>query len=153
MRISYWSSDVCSSDLTGTDVSGNGFAPETGQQYEVGAKVDVIPDALSATLAVFNLTRQNVTTSDPVNDGESVATGEQRSRGVELDVTGTLAPGWQVIASGAYLNAAVTRDNDYQTADLVGAPRWSGSLWSTDRIGAAPLKGFGFGAGSRKSVG
>src|SRR3546814_14798488 len=78
MRISYWSSDVCSSDLTGTDVSGNGFAPETGQQYEVGAKVDVIPDALSATLAVFNLTRQNVTTSDPVNDGESVATGEQR---------------------------------------------------------------------------
>ena len=41
----------------------------------------------------------------------------------------------------------MTEDNDYQGAALVGAPRWSGSLWSTYKIGAGSLKGLGFGAG------
>ncbi|MFC3675592.1 TonB-dependent siderophore receptor [Ferrovibrio xuzhouensis] len=132
---------------TGTDVNGSPFDPETGQQYEVGAKADILPDRLSATLAVFNLTRQNVTTDDPNNAGESVATGEQRSRGVELDVTGTVRPGWQVIASGAFLNTEVTRDTAFKGAQLAGAPRWSGSLWSTYKIGDGPLRGLGFGGG------
>lgn len=132
---------------TSTDSSGQVLQPETGEQYEVGAKADIVPDRLSTTLAVFNLTRQNVGTTDPNNSSYSIATGEQRSRGVEFDVTGTLMPGWQVIASGAYLNSEVTKDNRYQSSSLVGAPRWSGSLWSTYRIGAGSLKGLGFGAG------
>ena len=132
---------------TGTDVNGSPFAPETGQQYEIGTKADLIPDQLSATLALFNLTRQNVTTSDPNNSGESIATGEQRSRGVELDVTGNLQPGWQVIASAAYLDTEVTKDNDFQGAQLVGAPRWSGSLWSTYKFSDGRFRGLGFGGG------
>lgn len=132
---------------TSTDSSGHALQPETGQQYEVGTKVDVIPDRLSTTLAVFNLTRQNVSTTDPNDSSFSIATGEQRSRGVELDVTGTLRPGWQMIASAAYLNSEITKDSTYQGNSLVGAPTWSGSLWSTYKIGDGPLKGLGFGGG------
>ncbi|MCW0233066.1 MAG: TonB-dependent siderophore receptor [Ferrovibrio sp.] len=132
---------------TATDSSGQALAAETGQQYEVGAKLDIIPDRLSTTLAVFNLTRQNVATEDPANDDFSVATGEQRSRGVELDVTGTILPGWQVMLGGAYLNTKVTKDSLYQGNSLAGAPRWSGSLWSTYQFLSGPLRGFGFGGG------
>ena len=132
---------------TSTDSSGKALAAESGQQYEIGAKLDIIPDRLSTTLAVFNLTRQNVATTDPADSNFSVATGEQRSRGVELDVTGTILPGWQVMVGGAYLNTKVTEDNTYQGNSLAGAPRWSGSLWSTYQIQGGSLRGLGFGAG------
>lgn len=130
-----------------TTSSGVALMPETGQQYEVGAKADLLPGRLSAGLALFNLTRQNVATPDPDDTSFSIATGEQRSRGVELDVTGTLLPGWQVMVSAAHLNTEVTKDNRYQGNSLAAAPRWSGSLWSTYQFQQGPLRGFGFGGG------
>jgi iron complex outermembrane receptor protein len=132
---------------TATDSSGKALEAETGQQYEIGAKYDLVPDRLTTTLAVFDLRRQNVATEDPTNDDFSVATGEQRSRGVELDVTGTVLPGWQITAAGAYLNTKVTKDSTYQGNSLAGAPRWSGSLWSIYQFQQGALRGLGFGAG------
>ncbi|MFN4311557.1 MAG: TonB-dependent siderophore receptor [Ferrovibrio sp.] len=132
---------------TATDSAGKALAPETGQQHEVGVKYDLVPDRLTTTVAVFNLTRQNVATTDPADDDYSIATGEQRARGIEWDITGTIQPGWQVMASAAHLNTEVTKDTTYQGNSLAGAPRWSGSLWSTYQLQHGPWRGFGFGGG------
>jgi len=123
-------------------------APETGQQYEVGARADLIPDKLSAAFAAFLINRQNVAASDPVNSGFSVITGAQRSKGLEMDVSGEIKPGWKVIGGVGYTDATVSSDTTFKVGNwLIGVPRISGSVWSTYQFQEGPLKGFGFGAG------
>ncbi|WP_016877896.1 TonB-dependent siderophore receptor, partial [Chlorogloeopsis fritschii] len=79
----------------GISATGEAFQPERGTQYEVGIKADV-NERLSATLAFYDLTRSNVTTDDPDNPNFSVQTGEQRSQGIELDISGEILPGWNI---------------------------------------------------------
>jgi iron complex outermembrane receptor protein len=122
--------------------------PEEGKQYEVGAKFDVIPNRLSATLSVFQITRENVAAPDPVDDEYSVQTGEQRVRGIELDVTGTPLEGWEIIGNVSALQAKVTKDTTIEEGNrLGGVPIMSGSIWSSYQLQEGPLKGLGFGAG------
>ncbi|MDV2994837.1 MAG: Vitamin B12 transporter BtuB [Chroococcidiopsis sp. SAG 2025] len=123
------------------------FKPTTGEQFEIGVKQD-FNDRLSATLALYQLTRQNVLTTDPTDPNFQIQTGEQRSRGVELDLAGELLPGWNLIATYAYTDAVVTEDNDIPEGDrLDGTPKHSASLWTTYQIQDGSLQGLGFGLG------
>ena len=134
--------------LAGASFDGAEFEPEEGEQFEVGIKRDWFDGRLSTTLAAYELTRSNVSTADPQNPGFSIQVGEQRSRGVELDVAGELAPGWRIIASLAYLDAEVTKDNALPVGNrLINAPKWSGSLWTTYAFQGNPLRGLEIGGG------
>ncbi|BDA71233.1 ferrichrome-iron receptor [Calothrix sp. PCC 7716] len=127
---------------------GQVFKPTRGTQYEVGIKTDFLEKKLSATLAAYHLTKTNVVTSDPVNPFLSVQTGEQRSQGIELDVAGEILPGWRVIASYAYTDAEVTKDNSISVGNqLNNVPTNQASLWTTYEIQQGNLKGLGFGLG------
>ncbi|WP_155823635.1 TonB-dependent siderophore receptor [Gloeocapsa sp. PCC 7428] len=132
----------------GLAFDGSQFEPGRGTQYEIGVKAD-LNDQLSATLALYDLTRSNVLTDDPVNPNFSIQTGEQRSRGVELNLTGEVLPGWNIFAGYAYTDATVTDDTD---SSLVGnflnnVPENSFNLWTTYEIQAGALQGFGVGVG------
>jgi iron complex outermembrane recepter protein len=118
------------------------FEPTRGTQYEVGVKADFLNGKLSTTLALYNLTKTNVLTPDPdpeiARQGFQVQVGEQRSRGVELDVAGEILPGWKVIASYAFTDAEVTADNSIPSTvgqSLRGVPKHQASLWSTYLMG------------------
>lgn len=129
--------------------TGETFKPTTGEQFEIGIKQDFFDSRLSATLALYQLTRQNVLTTDP-NDPEkfSIQTGEQKSRGVELDIAGEILPGWKIIATYAYTDAFVSEDEDIPLGDrLSNVPEHSASLWTTYEIQNGYLQGLGFGAG------
>ncbi|MEM9683449.1 MAG: TonB-dependent siderophore receptor [Pseudomonadota bacterium] len=132
-----------------TDASGDILPPEEGEGFEAGVKVDFVRDRLSSTLAFFNITKSNVATGDPVFPFASVATGEQRSRGFDVDLTGEILPGWNVIASYAFIDAEVTKDNDPTLVgnNVAGVPRHSGSVWTTYEFQGGPLKGLGGGIG------
>ncbi len=78
---------------SGTDVDGSTFKPETGRQAELGIKFDLPNKSGLLTLAMFDLTRRNVLSSDPVNTDFSIATGEQRTRGLEAELTADLGGG------------------------------------------------------------
>ena len=105
-------------------------------------------DRLSTTLAAYQITKTNVATPDPDNPDFSIAAGELKSRGIELDVTGEILPGWNIIASYAYTDAFVSEDNDLPVGDrLPNVPYNSASLWTTYEIQAGSLQGLGFGAG------
>ncbi|WP_313933880.1 TonB-dependent siderophore receptor [Anabaena sp. FACHB-83] len=124
------------------------FEPQTSQQFEVGIKQDFLDNKLSATLAFFDITRQNVLTPDPVDDLFSIQTGEQRSRGIELDIAGEILPGWKIIANYAYIDGKVTEDNRIPVGDrLFGVPEHSAGLWTTYELQSGSLQGLGFGAG------
>lgn len=127
---------------------GQAFEPTRGTQYEVGIKTDFLDNRLSATLAAYHITKTNVVTTDPDNPFFSIQTGEQRSQGIELDVSGEILPGWNVIASYAYTDAEVTEDNDIPIGNqLNNAPFNQASLWTTYEIQEGDLAGLGFGLG------
>ncbi|MFQ4142476.1 TonB-dependent receptor [Chlorogloeopsis sp. ULAP02] len=133
--------------VTGIAFDGSTFQPERGTQYEVGVKAD-LSNRLSATLAFYDLTRSNVLTTDPVNQGFSIQTGEQRSRGVELSIGGEILPGWNIFAGYAYNDAIITKDNTFPVNNrLNNAPENSFNLWTTYEIQSGDLKGLGFGLG------
>jgi iron complex outermembrane recepter protein len=124
------------------------FEPQTTQQFEIGVKQNFLDNKLSATLAFFQITKQNVLTPDPVDDLFSIQTGEQRSRGIELDIAGEILPGWKVIANYAYIDGEVTKDNVIPVGDrLFGVPEHSAGLWTTYELQGGSLQGLGFGAG------
>ena len=133
--------------IIGISASDETFAPERGTQYEIGLKAD-ITDRLSATLALYDLTRSNVTTSDPNNPFFKVQTGEQRSQGIELDIGGEILPGWNIFAGYAYTDARVTADNSIPEGNrLRNAPEHALNLWTTYEIQQGNLEGLGFGLG------
>lgn len=131
-----------------TDDLGDLLPPERGEGFEVGVKADLIKDRLSATLAYFDITKSGVATADPNNPFASVATGEQNSRGIDFDISGEILPGWNVIASYAYIDAKVTQDNTFPVGnDLRGVPEHSASLWTSYEIQSGDAQGLGFGLG------
>ena len=133
--------------VSGSDVDDSAFVPERGNQFEIGVKGE-ISDRLSATLAFFNLTRSNVSTEDPDNPTFSIQTGEQRSRGIELDVNGEILPGWNIATGYAYIDAIITEDNTFETDNrLNNAPEHTLGLWTSYEIQQGSLEGLGAGIG------
>jgi iron complex outermembrane recepter protein len=127
---------------------GEVFKPTKGTQYEVGVKTDFLDRRLSATLAAYHITKTNVITPDPNNPDFSIQTGEVRSQGIELDVAGELLPGWKIVASYAYTDAEVTKDNATPVGNrLDNVPFNQASLWTTYEIQKGSLSGLGFGLG------
>ncbi|MHC5738012.1 TonB-dependent siderophore receptor [Nostoc sp.] len=123
--------------------------PERGTQYEVGIKGELIKDRLSATFAAYDITKQNVATTDPDNSDFSIPIGEVKSRGLEFDVSGKILPGWNVIAS-CFVNDAfvsVGDENNPVGDSLINAPGTGGSLWTSYEIQSGGMRGLGFGGG------
>ncbi|NEQ32330.1 MAG: TonB-dependent receptor [Leptolyngbya sp. SIO4C5] len=132
----------------GNTESGDPLEPEQGEQFEVGARAELLDGRLVAGLALFNITKQNVATTDPNNPLFSVAVGEQRSRGVELDVIGEILPGWNIVANYAYTDTEITEDNDgLEGNQLFGVPEHNFNLWTNYEIQQGDLAGLGFGIG------
>ena len=142
---SYSTSFVPNSETT---VDGELLNPERGEQFEVGVRAELLEGRFIANLAFFDLTKQNVATPDPDNLTFSIATGEQRSRGIELDLAGEILPGWNIIANYAYTDAEITEDEEgLEGNQLFGVPDHNFNLWTTYDIQAGPLEGLGFGLG------
>ncbi|MEM8675756.1 MAG: TonB-dependent siderophore receptor [Cyanobacteria bacterium P01_G01_bin.67] len=134
---------------TETDSSGELLEPETSEGFEFGVKGEILEGKLLATLGYFNITKKNVATPDPIDMFFSVATGEQESQGIELDIIGEIMPGWNIVASYAYIDAEVSEDNDETLVGnrLFNTPENSVSLWTTYEIQQGSLQGLGFGGG------
>jgi iron complex outermembrane recepter protein len=134
---------------TDSSATGRPLDPERGKGYEFGLKTELLDRKLLATIAYFDITKQNVAGTDPDFPLFSITTGEQRSRGIELDVAGELTPGWKVIGSYSYTNAKITADVDPTIVGnkLFSTPDHAASLWTTYEIQKGNLQGLGAGLG------
>ena len=133
---------------TGASRQGGGFDPEKGKSYELGIKWEALDDQLSVDAAIYQIEKSNVLTTDPVVSTFSVAAGEVRSRGFDLNVAGNLTPQWRVIGGYAYVNAEVTKDNVIQSGTrLANIPKKSFSLLNVYEFQDGALKGLGLGTG------
>ena len=88
------------------NATGATLRPEQFDNYEVGAKWDILPK-LTLTTAVFRLDRENTRAPGPVA-GQIVQTGSQRSSGFELSLVGNIIPKLTTSLGYAYTNAKIT---------------------------------------------
>ncbi len=100
--------DVFKPQAFNFDVSNRQLDPMTGKSVEVGAKGEYLDGRLNASVALFQLKQDNVAELDP--SGAMTPTGGTAyiavpgvtTRGIELEVSGELLPGWQLHAGYTY---------------------------------------------------
>ncbi|WGS85388.1 TonB-dependent receptor [Methylomonas sp. UP202] len=137
---------------------GKALAPETAQQWELGAKSELFDGRLRLSLAYYDLTKQNVATLDVArgaacgNNFCYLSVGEVNSSGPELDIQGEILPGWNAILTYAHQDVRVTKSSDTSGQIKVGnrlqfVPENTASAWSTYEIQQGPAKGLKFGGG------
>jgi iron complex outermembrane recepter protein len=140
-----------------SDAEGKPFKPEKGRQYEVGVKYQPPGTDSFVTLSIFDLVKQNVLTADPADPfGNSVQTGEIRSRGIELEGVASFDSGLDVRAAYTFLDAEITKSNvldddgEGEDGQQPGrTARHTASLWADYTIPQGDFTGLGFGGGVR----
>ena len=135
-----------------TDAAGNPVEPERGINYEIGLKTELLDGRLRTLLALYHLKRKNVATPNlaTVNPLDAIATGKQRSQGIELEGSFDITEGWEITGAYTYTDAVIAEDNNLPVgARLYGVPRHTISLWSKYTLQHGPLKGLGVGLGGR----
>ena len=138
--------------IIGTNfTTGQLFAPETGVQTEAGVKIEPAGFNGHFGAAVFDLKRQNVLTTNPLNALQSIQTGEVTSRGIELEAVANVTPELKVVGSFTTFHIFVSKDLNPALIDMVptNTPSTIASLWGDYTFKTGPLTGFGFGAGVR----
>jgi len=103
--------------VQGITSSGSPLTPETGTQYEVGAKAELLEGNLSLNGALFHLKRGNVAVADRNAPGFLLAIGEQVAKGVEVSAAGRLADGLTLYAGYSFTNGKTTRDTNPALVD------------------------------------
>lgn len=121
--------------------------PERGTLYEVGVKAD-LNNRISTTLAFYDQTRSNISTTDPNDPLRTIQVGEQNSQGIEFNIAGKILPGWDIVAGYAYTDARIAKDNNFEVGNRInGVPENSFNIWTTYKVQEGSLKGLGFGLG------
>lgn len=120
----------------GRSRAGQDFDPTEGEQYEIGIRYQPPGSNALYSAALYQLTRSNVLTTDPVDTNFQVQTGEIRSRGLELEAKADIGSNASVTASYAYTQAEVTKSNSGNEGQKTGGmPRNMFSVWGDYRFG------------------
>ncbi len=130
--------------------SGSYIPPERGQQWEAGTKSTFWNEHVLLTLDAFQLNRNNVATNDPAHPNFDLVTGEQRSRGVEMEATLHPLTGWNMTTAYSYINAEVLHDTTIAAGTpTINAPRNIFNVWTTYEIPRGTVRGLTLGIGGR----
>lgn len=126
---------------------GGPFASESGSQWEIGAKADLMDGRIQATLAAYRIVRRNVLQIDesqvPVNGRDQLApVGEVTSKGIEATLTADVTRDWLVSANYAYNDTRVTGSVEGQSVGTsVGGrfpntPQNKAGFWTRYQVAA-----------------
>jgi iron complex outermembrane receptor protein len=102
--------------------------PTEGEGFDIGIKADLFDGRVSGTLTLFDIRNRNIVNDIAVTDAfgavniYNVQSGEQRSRGIELDSTATLSDNWQLYFSYSYMRARITEFSGNDAAILAQDP-------------------------------
>jgi iron complex outermembrane recepter protein len=137
---------------------------QSATEWEAGVKLETADGRAAATLAVFDLTKKNISSPplEPALDPQGLLylTGTARNLGLEIDFHGEILPGLQALANYTYIasriidgtgnNPISTNGGEFvgNTGDrLFGVARNGGSAWGAYRFAGGVLNGLKFGAG------
>ncbi len=111
--------------------------PEKSRSWELGTKWDFLNDRLSFSAALFETKKTDARTTDPLT-GDVTLAGNNRVRGVELGLTGSITPQWDVWAGYTYLDPKVisyqSGSNNYDGNQMKFIAKQSATLWTTYKV-------------------
>jgi len=125
--------------------------PERSQQFEAGIKNEFLDGRIRSSFAFYNLNKTNLAIID--STGITAQLGDQRSRGVELEINGSVAPRTNVLFTYAYTDSELTSFTRYdpifmEIIDLSGnTPAWVPANVFTSWIRQGLPAGFAVGGG------
>jgi len=139
---------------TGLDAQGDGFVPLEAGQWELGVKYAPADRSLWVSAAVFDISQKNVLTPYPNPDSVCIGlagpgpcrvqTGEQRTRGLELEAKGQLTENTYLHTSVTVLDAEITQSNGPDLEQRpVNIPDTTASIWLGHTLNTAVNVGLG----------
>ncbi|MDX2268956.1 MAG: TonB-dependent receptor [Bryobacter sp.] len=126
-----------------TSVSNDGrqLEPETGDQYEIGQRFDLLGGRMTLNTSLFWINKENVTVSRA--NGVFDQAGRMRAKGWEADLRGRMTRTLQVMASYGFTQSQFKDfelpDGDGVTRNLVGrtpafVPKHTARLWAVQDL-------------------
>ena len=138
--------EVQTNAYLGTTAYGGPFAPMSSKMFEGGLKTEWLNGKLNASVAYFNIHQKNVLTDDPNDSNELKKQGaNQRSQGVELEVTGRILPNWQINAGYSFIDANLKENGEKYRKE--NTPKHSFNFWTRYDVTQGALQNFGIGIG------
>ncbi|MEM4989981.1 TonB-dependent receptor [Collimonas sp. H4R21] len=125
------------------------FPSTEGKSIEAGLKLNLLDERLLLTASVFRATHSNILYGETDVAGVTRLLGALPptvSHGVELDVAGSPAPGWNLIASYSYTGFKAGQPTDFSFA-VNRVARHQASFWSTYDLQSPGWRGWGYGLG------
>jgi len=137
------------------------FEPEHANQFEVGTKLNLFNERLSATLSYYDIKVENMvysvfetlegaTPGEFINNTYNFQNGAQQNKGFEASIIAVPFNGWSILAGYSYNDSQLLEGDD----EFVGkrpesaGPRNLVNLWTSYKFSAGPLSGFGLGFGA-----
>ncbi|MBN9559330.1 MAG: TonB-dependent siderophore receptor [Alphaproteobacteria bacterium] len=136
--------------LNQLSATGSPFKPTRGELFEVGVKYQPTGFNSFMSVALYNLTQDNVLTSDPDHFGFSVQAGQIRSRGIELEAHASLTDQINLVAAYTYQDVTYTKDLSGRTGKRpTEIPNQFASVWGEWTAPEGSFAGLGGGLGVR----
>lgn len=129
--------------------------PVDANDIEGGIKKTFFDGRLRTSLGAFQITKENILTSDPENPNYSMYLGEVQSKGIEFDLQGQITPEFNVILNYANTKVEVTEDPN---PDIVGtrvaghAKHVTNGWFNYNFAESSGLNGFGVSLGYQYQV-
>lgn len=140
--------------VSGATFGGAAFSPTTGKQVEAGVKFEPrhMPSYVKwfASAAVYDLTQDNVLTSDLAHAFFSVQTGRVHVKGLELESVARIRERLSINGSYSYTDSEVMRSNGPDLhKQMPGVPKTHAALLADYTFQDGPMAGLGGGLGVR----
>ena len=155
----YFLNDQSFLENYGSDWQGNSFDPITGTNVEAGIKKDWLDGKWNSALSVYQITRNNMLTADldhpnPAGGFFNRQSGQQQTKGVEVDIRGKLVRGLDVIINYALTDAKTTKDSKQENVgvQVAGSSRHIQNMWLNYRLDKGALTGFAVSLGYQYQV-
>ena len=144
---------------TGVDINGDTFESEEGVSLETGLKFESLNKRFGGTLSLYQIDKQNVLTGSDPSGNYSIAAGEVRSKGIEIDINGKVTNNVKISTNYAYTNTEITKDSggavDYLTGNVVNlegkelsnVPKHSGGVLAMWEDSLSSSSSYGIGSG------
>jgi len=147
--------------ISGTDWEGKAFKPVLGDDLEVGLKREWFNGKWISSISAYTIRRKNALVEDPdpahVVDGKTFQAqlGETRTKGIELDITGEIVRGLNVVANYAYTDAKISKATDKSTIGNItpNTAKHITNLWLNYHVYQGSLRGLGIMGGVQSMMG
>lgn len=138
--------------LQDPELYGGPFDPLTSRMIEGGFKGEFFNNRLLANLAVYQITQNNILVNANIPGSPNLLEqrGQERSRGFEIDMSGSITRSFSINANYAYNVTKITEsDNPEDIGDIKeNAPRHQGGIWTKYMIRDGVLDGIGLSLGT-----